>query len=232
MGSGVTSGGDNLPQGQRGIYLYGDLGFKRSLSSHDIRHNFVSNFSWELPGDGLTGIAGALLGGWQINGILSLVDGHPLTLEDDDNAQDDAIGQNDLLTPNLITAGDTNPVLGGPNRYFDSTQFIPGACRGGTFCQAGDPDHDPGFFGNVGRNTLTSPGLATFDFSLAKNIEVTENTGFQFRAEFFNIFNRANFGTPETEVISSKGKVDLEAGSINHTFSTSRQIQFGLKFIF
>ena len=55
-----------------------------------------------------------------------------------------------------------------------------------------DPDWQPGFFGNVGRNTLTSPGLATFDLSIFKNINVSENTRFQFRAEFFNIFNRKN----------------------------------------
>ncbi|MCZ6490364.1 MAG: TonB-dependent receptor, partial [Acidobacteria bacterium] len=65
--AGVTSGGDNLPQSQRGVFYF-DQHFQRSLSSLDIRNNLVSNFTWNVPGGDLTGIGRALLGGWQING--------------------------------------------------------------------------------------------------------------------------------------------------------------------
>ncbi len=231
MGSGITSSGDNLPQGQRGVYLY-DLHRKRALSSHDIRNNIVSNWTWNLPAGNLDGAAGALLGGWQVNGILTLTDGHPLTVIDNSSAQDDAIGQNDLLTPNLIPGGNNNPVTGNVNQWFDPTQFIPGSCVGGQFCRPGDPDHQPGFFGNVGRNTFTSPGLAQFDFSVFKNFTTTENTSVQFRAEFFNLLNRANFGEPVEAVITSGGEWNGEAGQISETLGAARQIQFGLKFIF
>ena len=206
MGSGVTSNGDNLPQGQRGIYYF-DNHLKRSLGSADIRNNLVSNFSWTLPEGDLSGIGRALLGGWQINGILTLTDGHPLSVLDEANKdQDDAINQTDLLFASLIPGGDNGAVLGTPNKWIDASQFLPSSCVQGVYCYKvnskgklkGDPDlgFAPGFFGNVGRNTLTSPGLATFDLSIFKNINVSENTRFQFRAEFFNIFNRSNFGVP------------------------------------
>ena len=231
MGSGITSGGDNLPQGQRGVYLY-DLHRKRSLSSHDIRNNFVSNWSWDVPSGNMDGVAGAVLGGWQVNGILTLIDGHPLTVIDNSSAQDDAIGQNDLLTPNAIPNANLNPVTGNVNQWFDPSQFIPGACVGDRFCRPGDPDYQPGFFGNVGRNTFTSAGLAQFDFSVFKNFTTSETTSVQFRAEFFNLFNRPNFGEPVEAVIDSDDQVNAEAGQISETLGAARQIQFGLKFIF
>ena len=233
--AGVTSFGDNLPERQRGIYLF-DLHLQRSLSSLDIRNNFVANFTWDLPGGGLDGVGGALLGGWQVNGIVSFSDGSPFSALDEENdAQDDAIGDTDGLRANLIPGGDANPVLGGPDQYFDPLQFVPSACVGGKLCQEGDPDHQPGFFGNLGRNTMTAPGLANFDFSVFKNILVTENSRFQFRAEFFNIFNRASFGSPErsnSQPFLSKGELNPAAGRITRTVTTSRQIQFGLKFLF
>ena len=216
QGAGVTSGGDNLPQSQRGIYLF-DLDFKRSLSSLDIRNNFVANFSYDVPTGDLPGIAGAIARGWQLNGILTLTDGHPLTPLDPNAEQDDRIGTNELLTPNLIPGGDGNRVLGGPDRYFDTSQFTRSTL---------------GFFGNVGRNTLTSPGLATFDFSVFKNIDVTEKSRVQFRAEFFNLFNRANFGDPNTNIFKTDGERDPDAGRITRTTTSARQIQFGLKFLF
>ncbi|MCZ6489138.1 MAG: hypothetical protein O7A06_01235 [Acidobacteria bacterium] len=148
---------------------------------------------------------------------MTLTDGHPLTLRDNNDDQDDAIGDTDGLRVDLAPGGNTNPVLGGPDRYYDASQFVVPQL---------------GFFGNVGRNTLTSPGLFTFDFSLFKNINVTESSHFQFRAEFFNIFNRANFGDPNTTPFRSSGAVNNSAGQITRTVTAARQIQFGLKFLF
>jgi len=92
-----------------------------------------------------------------------------------------------------------------------------------------------GFYGLLGRNTLRIPGVAQLDFSLIKTISLGEAAEVDFRAEFFNIFNRANFGNPETRVFSlSRGVVRprSQAGRITSTNTTSRQIQFGLKIIF
>jgi hypothetical protein len=86
-------------------------------------------------------------------------------------------------------------------------------------------------FGNAGRGILTGPGLADFDLSLAKRFALTDRAGLQFRAESFNLFNRANFGTPNA-VVFSNGVVSGSAGLITATATTSRQIQFGLKLTF
>jgi hypothetical protein len=90
-----------------------------------------------------------------------------------------------------------------------------------------------GFYGNVGRDTLIGPGVSTFVFSLVKATTLRENTTLQFRAEFFNLLNRANFGIPATSIFASAtGALVSGVGSISTTTTTSRQIQFGLKLLF
>jgi hypothetical protein len=91
--------------------------------------------------------------------------------------------------------------------------------------------------GNAGRNILTGPGLSNLTFSLYKNDKIGERITTQFRAEFFNILNHANFDYPftgfgnniNTNVINANGAVNPSAGLIASTATTSRQIQFGLK---
>jgi len=89
-----------------------------------------------------------------------------------------------------------------------------------------------GFFGTLGRNTLTSPGIATFDFSVLKTVPVKEKYSVQFRGEFFSLFNRANFGDPNTSPFTTSGLLDGDAGKITRTATSARQIQFALKFNF
>jgi hypothetical protein len=88
--------------------------------------------------------------------------------------------------------------------------------------------------GNAGRNSVVGPGLVDYDFSLMKNIplrEVSQNFGLQFRAEFFNILNHANFATPvdNSTLFDQTGAPVGGAGSIDQTSTASREIQFGLK---
>jgi hypothetical protein len=88
--------------------------------------------------------------------------------------------------------------------------------------------------GNVGRNSLTGPGLSDFDLSLFKNNpipKISERFNAQFRAEFFNIFNQANFAPPLSNrtLFTASGAAIPTAGLITSTVTTSRQIQFGLK---
>ena len=108
---------------------------------------------------------------------------------------------------------------------------MPSVCQGTTICKAGDPDYQLGFFGTLGRGTLTSPGLATLDFSLIKNFGITETHKIQFRAEFFNLFNRPNFGEPETTIFTNDVP-DADAGRIDSTRGSARQIQLGLRYTF
>jgi hypothetical protein len=83
----------------------------------------------------------------------------------------------------------------------------------------------------VGRGVLSGPGLATFDTSLFRNFKLRERTTLEFRAEFFNVLNHTNFGTPNATVFSGTA-VSPSAGLITSTATTSRQIQFGLKLMF
>ena len=86
--------------------------------------------------------------------------------------------------------------------------------------------------GNAGRNSVIGPGLVDMDFSLFKNIPIHEALKAQFRAEFFNVLNRPEFQFSERQSGDSglRGTPVPNAGVITLTNTTSRQIQFALKF--
>jgi len=88
-----------------------------------------------------------------------------------------------------------------------------------------------GTWGNLGRGVLDGPGLAELDFSVFKTTSITERTSVLFRAEFFNITNRANFNLPNP-IIFSGNTTSPSAGKITSTTTSSRQIQLGIKLIF
>jgi hypothetical protein len=202
----------------------------------DIRNNFVSNVTFDFPRTSLTGLGGALANGWQVNGIMTLSDGHAFRLRDTNTAQTRAMRATVGLRPNLIPGGDNDPVLGGPDMYYDITQFVTSVCRGSRDteggCRAGQPDYQIGYFGNLGENTLTGPGLATFDFSLNKDFQLAEGKRLQFRSEFFNLFNRVNFYLPDDRPFLNNGTRNPAAATITRTRTTARQVQFGLTFLF
>jgi hypothetical protein len=89
----------------------------------------------------------------------------------------------------------------------------------------------PGTYGNLGRSVYLGPGLADADISLLKGIAIRENVSLQFRAEFFNLLNHPNFGTPNATVFSGTS-FSPSAGLITTQATTPRQIQFGLKLVF
>jgi len=153
--------------------------------------------------------------GWQFNGIGTFLSGLPFTALVGSNRS----GDGDTRNPDRgsINPSFTGPVVtGNPSQWFNPAAFVlPTA----------------GTYGNLGRGTLTGPGLADVDLSLFKNTGITEKTNLQFRAEFFNILNRSNFSPPNTTVFSS-GAVSPSAGLITTTSTFPRQIQLGLKLIF
>jgi hypothetical protein len=102
-----------------------------------------------------------------------------------------------------------------PSQWFNPAAFLP-------------PPPGSGFYGNLSRDSLTGPGIATWDFSMFKDTPLHERLAMQFRAEFFNILNHANFNTPNLVVFTPAG-VSPTAGVVTSTSTTSRQIQFGLK---
>jgi hypothetical protein len=119
-----------------------------------------------------------------------------------------------------------------------ATPDIAAACQPfGALANAPVPGTCANLRGNLGRNHIIGPGLSKLDFSVFKNNHVrriSENFNAQFRAEIFNIFNRANFGSPTNNlaVFDQNGVPQTQtAGLLDSTQTTSRQIQFALKFI-
>ena len=203
-----------------------DTAAEKGNSNFDIIHNFTLNYTVDLPGQNMAGAAGHILGGWQLGGIVTLASGVPETivLGYDNcrciNGEIFGVSTTDNR-PDLVPGGNLNPVLGDgrePTKYYDPSNWVAAP---------------PGFYGNSGRNTLRIPGVAQFDLSFVKNTYVTEGTQVQFRAEFFNIFNRANFADPGTRLYSRAGTgYRGDAGRITRTTTTNRQIQLALKIVF
>jgi hypothetical protein len=77
---------------------------------------------------------------------------------------------------------------------------------------------------------LIGPGLATWDFSAIKDTRIHERLSLQFRAEIFNLLNRANFNTPSL-IVFTPSELSGTAGAITSTSTTARQVQFGLKLL-
>jgi hypothetical protein len=211
-----------------------DLSTNYGPSDHHVSQSFRFNWAYALPLSG-SGAAGVLLQGWQVQGIVSLNTGGPLQVNLGggpgltDYNRDRARGQE---RPSLVAGADPNPVLKDgrdPSKYFDAAAF---------FIQR------KGVYGNIGKNTLVGPGLATLDLSFLKDTDLSENVAMQFRAEFFNILNRANFGSRgmglnafSRVVNDAEGNVTASsfsgtAGRITMTGATNRQIQVALRFIF
>ncbi len=176
---------------------------------------------YELPfGHGKTflgngaGFGDWLASGWSLNSILTLQSGFPFTPQLSYNPSNNGDTKNPVRP--FVNPAFTGPVIiGSPNQWFNPAAFLA-------------PPNASGFYGNLGRDTLIGPGLATWDLSAIKDTRIHERLSLQFRAEFFNILNHANFNTPNAVVFTPSG-TSPTAGVITSTSTTSRQIQFALK---
>ncbi|PWU02754.1 MAG: TonB-dependent receptor [Terriglobia bacterium] len=191
-------------------------------SALDVTHQSSLSASYELPvGRGKRWLHSAgkveekLLGGWQLNGIGTLMSGFPFTPQIGANRSGDGDTRNPDR-PSLNPAFSGPVLLRKPTQWFNPNAFVLPAA---------------GTFGDLGRGVLRGPGLADVDLSVFKKTAISERTSLQFRAEFFNILNHANFGTPNAVVFSGTA-YSGSAGLITTTATASRQIQFGLKLAF
>lgn len=186
-------------------------------ASFDIANAAVINATYDLPlAQRAKGWRGKLLANWQVSGIETLQTGLPFTPQLGYNPSDDG-DTRDPVRPSWNPAFQGSVIEGGPAQYFNPNAFAPPLS---------------GTYGNVGRNVLQGPGLAETDVSAAKKLPLSERLSLQFRAEFFNLFNRANFNTPNTVVFTSAAAgPSPTAGLITSTATSSRQIQFGLKLL-
>jgi hypothetical protein len=183
----------------------------------------VINAIYELPfgrgkafANDLSGLANGFVGGWSVTSIVTLQSGFPLTPQLSYNPSNNGDTRNPVrpfANPNF-----TGPIVtGNPAQWFNPAAFL-------------QPPANSGFYGNLARDSINGPGLATWDFSTIKNTSVSERLTIQFRAEIFNLLNRANFNTPNLIVFTPTG-VSGTAGAITSTSTTSRQVQFALKLL-
>ncbi len=200
-----------------------DLRADRGLANFDVRHVAVLNAVYALPfGHGQRflahggGFVNGLATGWTANSILTIQSGFPFTPQLSYNPSNNGDTRNPVRP--YVNASFSGPwILGHVNQWFNPAAFLA-------------PPNASGFYGNLGRDTLIGPGLGTWDFSLLKDTPIRERLNLQFRAELFNLLNRANFNTPNAVVFTPAG-VSPTAGLITSTSTTSRQIQFGLKLL-
>jgi len=195
-----------------------DKASMRGTSSNHVGQTFSGTFSYVVPYNP-QGAAGLVLGGWSFNGILTLATGPTTSFSMDWDRS--GMGQGTASErPELKPGFSNNPILDDgrePTAYYDVNAF--------SFAPQG-------FLGDLGRNTLTLGGVATFDLGMTKDWALTEGAKLQFKTEIFNIANRANFGIPGMELFGRGGVPDPTAGIVTKTTTTSRQIQFALKIVF
>jgi Carboxypeptidase regulatory-like domain/TonB dependent receptor-like, beta-barrel len=180
-----------------------DLRGDRGLSDFDVRHRFVISALYDLPFSG-----NQLVEGWQLSLIVQSQSGNPVNIVTTNSIVNGVSG---TLRPD-VNGSVTS--IGDVDQWFDTTAFTPVER-----------------FGNLGRNVVIGPAFNNADFSITKNTRLGDNLLLQFRAEFFDLFNHANFGQPGNIVgTPAFGRITNTRFPTGETGS-SRQIQFAVKLI-
>ncbi len=212
---------------------------ERGLSSFDTRHRLVVSPLYELPvGKGKmlninNSFANAIIGGWQVGGIMTLQSGIPETITI--GGTDNSNTQTGYDRPNYVSGTNVNASNQAPGGWYNRLAFV---------------EAPFGSFGNVGRDTAIAPGIFTINAEIHKNFRMpwNEHHQLQFRAEAFNLLNHPNWGQPNGNILagnaipgappgtahSSFGTISGLAGQLNGFPATipMRQLQLGLKYTF
>ncbi len=183
----------------------------RGLAGWDVPHRLAASYYWMVPGKTASKFANAFLAGWAISGTFSLDSGLPYSARVNEDIAN--IGS----VPGRVTqfanqVGDPKAIgQRTPQQWFNRAAFAAA----------------PAFtFGNAGRNTLRSDGLAVLNFSSHKEFRIRESMGFEFRAEFFNLMNQTTFGYPGWLVGTP------QFGVVSSARESGRQVQLALRFKF
>jgi outer membrane receptor protein involved in Fe transport len=189
-----------------------NLKAERAESNFDVPSRFIGTFSWEVPGaQHLESTAARkILGGWQLNGIITAQSGRPVDIID--SADPQATGEL-FSRPNIICNPNLPPGQRTAAMWFDTACFVA--------VPFGTP-----MFGDAPRNDVSGPGLFTVDFSVFKNTKIGERINTQFQFEFFNLFNHTNFQVPTNDISSAL------FGQITSTATTPRNMQVAFKLMF
>lgn len=182
---------------------------------YDATHVLTSYATYDLPfgrdrkfGKNMNKVVNAVIGDWQVNGILSLHTGFPLTISASDASGTNSRGSRANCIAPVDIYGTQNSPAGG-YQWFDQSDFAPAL---------------PGTFGTCGVGTVRGPGLHTLDLSLAKLFSITENQKIEFRAESINLTNTPILNSPNAGLGSTLGLLQSSQGA--------RNVQFALKYLF
>lgn len=199
-------------EGNLGAYPYGQILKDYGPSDFNRKARFTTSFNYQLPGPGGKGAAHYFIGGWQLNGIITMQTGGPLNITAGADNSFSGIGGD-----RVDVVGDWH--LDSGRSHFDKVRMF--------FNTAAFRSNAPGTFGQLGRNALVGPGLANVDLSIFKSFPMPykESHRVEFRAEFFNALNRVNFSNPTTSYTSAVFGQITSAGD-------PRILQFGLRYAF
>jgi hypothetical protein len=199
----------------------------KASSDDDIRQAFNLSAVYELPvGSGkrygsTPGIARTLLGGWRISAIGTAQTGLPvnITIDRSNGSVPGAFAISGEERPNYVEGVPLTPPGGStPNEWINPAAFsIPAS----------------GTFGNLGRNAFRSPRISQLDLALAKDVSFGERMAVRFRADLFNVFNRAQFGAPNADFSQSNfGAITSTISNYQTGRGTPREFQLSAKLMF
>ena len=240
----VNPGGVGETSGILGNQL--DNRANRGLSDFDRKHRFVLSGLWSLPSPKRTSpVAAALLGGWQISGVLTAMSGLPIDIVDTGAGSLYGLSgaSSALARPNVVGSASAAPA----GYFFNPFAFArpvlaagqPIPSSGGAFIADGAGTD----IGNTGRNVLRGPRQTMVDFGVTRRFAIREHKSVELRGDFFNLLNHVNLANPISDLnavaasggmINAAGQV-VSPGSFGQIISASsnpRLIQLALKFRF
>jgi hypothetical protein len=191
----------------------------------DQRMRFVLSHVWELPFmRSATGFRQMALGGWSLNGIITLASGLPVTVSQNGDSQNTGnVGS--AARPHVVPGQAVQRVMDDRTieRWFNTGAFVRSKCDG---CPGEGIFGGGKGYGNAGVALFDAPAMKTWDFGLTKNFRVREGHRLQFRWEMFNTLNTPQFSAPSASLGSAT------FGWISSTIANNREMQFGLKYLF
>ncbi len=180
---------------------------EQGLAEQDHRLSMATSVLWQP----FSGSDNRLLSGWTLTPIFRATTGGPLEFFAGDDIALDGVGygQHPIALQNPDLSHSTN--ISKVTEYFSTSAFELA------------PE---GSYGNAAKGLTSGPGYINFDLGILRDfhVPITEESRFEFRAEFFNLFNNTNFSNPATTFLSSQFGRIRSSGS-------AREIQFGLKFL-
>ena len=189
------------------------LGLNRGLSDFDRTHRAVVNFSYNIPKWGYSGFGKKFFEGWQVAGVAVMQSGTPISILDTSGAA--LYGTSNSRASwapgaTVETAQRTGRTQDRLNQYFNTSAFV----------RAGN------LWGDSGRNILRGPIQRNLDFSVNKRFAITERVAAEWRSEFFNMLNIANFANPGGSITA------VSYGVNRNTTGNPRVIQLAVKLVF